>query len=100
MRTIDADYLKNLPFERLIHTDFGDTAVPIEEIDNAPTVITDSLYEAYCKLNDEEFEHSDSFTVKTPKGKIVKFVQFVIVSGICGDMRAKNLNSVPTVVQI
>lgn len=38
MRLIDADYLKNLPFERLIHTDFGDTAIPIEEIDNAPTV--------------------------------------------------------------
>lgn len=38
MRLIDADYLKNLPFERLIHTDFGETAIPIEEIDNAPTV--------------------------------------------------------------
>jgi hypothetical protein len=38
MRLIDADYLKNLPFERIIHTDFGDTAIPIEEIDNAPTV--------------------------------------------------------------
>jgi len=44
-------------------------------IDNAPTVITDSLYEAYCKMNDEEFEHTESFTVKTPKGKIVKFVK-------------------------
>lgn len=39
MRLIDADYLKNLPFERIIHTDFGDTAIPIEEIDNAPTII-------------------------------------------------------------
>lgn len=38
MRLIDADYLKNLPFEKMIHTDWGDTAVPIEEIDNAPTV--------------------------------------------------------------
>lgn len=38
MRLIDADALKNLPFERMIHTDFGDTAIPIEEIDNAPTV--------------------------------------------------------------
>lgn len=40
MRLIDADYIKNLPFERVIHTDFGDTAIPIEEIDNAPTVET------------------------------------------------------------
>ena len=38
MRLIDADALKNLPFHRLIHTDFGDTAVSFEEIDNAPTV--------------------------------------------------------------
>lgn len=38
MRLIDADELKNLPFERMIHTDFGETAIPIEEIDNAPTV--------------------------------------------------------------
>lgn len=38
MRLIDADALKNLPFERMIHTDFGDTAIPIEEIDNAPTI--------------------------------------------------------------
>ena len=38
MRLIDADELINLPFERMIHTDFGDTAIPIEEIDNAPTV--------------------------------------------------------------
>lgn len=35
---ISRSYLKNLPFERVIHTDFGDTAIPIEEIDNAPTV--------------------------------------------------------------
>lgn len=39
MRLIDADALKNLPFERMIHTDFGDTCVPIEEIDNAETII-------------------------------------------------------------
>ena len=38
MRLIDADALKNLPFHRLIHTDFGETAVSFEEIDNAPTV--------------------------------------------------------------
>ena len=38
MRPIDADALLNLPFERMIHTDFGDTAIPIEEIEAAPTV--------------------------------------------------------------
>lgn len=38
MRPIDADALLNLPFERMIHTDFGDTAIPIEEIEMAPTV--------------------------------------------------------------
>ena len=35
---ISRSYLQNLPFERVIHTDFGETAIPIEEIDNAPTV--------------------------------------------------------------
>ena len=34
---ISRSYLKNLPFERVIHTDFGETAIPIEEIENAPT---------------------------------------------------------------
>ena len=38
MRPIDADALLNLPFERMIHTDFGDTAIPIEEIEAAPTL--------------------------------------------------------------
>lgn len=38
MRLIDADALKDLPFNRLIHTDFGDTCVSFEEIDNAPTI--------------------------------------------------------------
>ena len=38
MRPIDADALMNLPFEKMIHTDFGDTAIPIEEIEMAPTV--------------------------------------------------------------
>ncbi len=38
MRLIDADALLNLPFEKMIHTDYGDTCVPIEEIEMAPTV--------------------------------------------------------------
>ncbi len=35
---ISRSYLKNLPFERVIHTDYGETAIPIEEIETAPTV--------------------------------------------------------------
>lgn len=54
MRLIDADYLKNLPFERVIHTDFGDTAIPIEEIDNAPTI--DDLSEYSDKLWQKAYE--------------------------------------------
>ena len=38
MRLIDADALKELPFHRLTHTDWGETCVSFEEIDNAPTV--------------------------------------------------------------
>ena len=44
-------------------------------IDNAPTVITNSVYEAYCAISDEEFEHSDSFWITTPKGKKNNFVK-------------------------
>lgn len=51
MRLIDADYIKNLPFERMIHTDFGDTAIPIEEIDNAPTVRFIDVFNNYTYLN-------------------------------------------------
>ena len=36
---ISRSALKELPFEKVIHTDFGDTAIPIEEIDNAPAVL-------------------------------------------------------------
>ena len=35
---ISRSALKELPFEKVIYTDFGDTAIPIEEIDNAPAV--------------------------------------------------------------
>lgn len=30
--------LMSLPFERLIHTDFGETAVPVEEVEKASPV--------------------------------------------------------------
>lgn len=56
MRLIDADYLKNLPFERMIHTDFGDTAISIEEIDNAPTITLDELDTYFKHLMDREEE--------------------------------------------
>ena len=69
MRLIDADYLKNLPFERMIHTDFGETAIPIEEIDNAQTVEarpqgeweegTQGYYCSKCDYYDQSyFEHN------------------------------------------
>lgn len=38
MRLVDADYLLSLPFHKMIHTDFGETGVPVEEIENAPTI--------------------------------------------------------------
>ena len=47
MRLIDADALMNLPFEKMIHTDYGDTCVPIEEIETAPTVEYPFYQEAY-----------------------------------------------------
>lgn len=54
MRLIDADYLKNLPFERMIHTDFGETAISIEEINNAPTITLDELDTYFKHLMDRE----------------------------------------------
>lgn len=67
---IRRSYLKNLPFERLIHTDFGETAIPIEEIDNAPTVPNEYMrgYEAaereYKRPQGEWlFDKENSFTI-------------------------------------
>jgi hypothetical protein len=54
MRLIDADEIKKLPFEKLIHTDFGDTCIPIEEIDYAPTVealLTNEEVKDFAKEN-------------------------------------------------
>ena len=67
MRLIDADTLK----EDL--TNMLDRMV--KSIDNAPTVITNPIYEAYCAISDAEFEHSDSFWIRTPKGKKINFVK-------------------------
>lgn len=71
-RLIDADELKSRT------TDYDEEGCRIWhewDIDNTPTVITNSVYEAYCALSDEEFEHSNSFWITTPKGKKFKFVK-------------------------
>ena len=80
MRLIDADALVN-EFLNVCRTEFeiknkcmADENV-LHLIHNAPTVITNSVYEAYCALSDEEFEHSDSFWITTPKGKKINFVK-------------------------
>ncbi len=79
MRLIDADKLPEHKFTRESAkgsdyirgwNDAIDTIV-----DNEPTVITNSVYEAYCALLDVEFEHSDSFWITTPKGKKINFVK-------------------------
>lgn len=54
MRLIDADYLKSLPFHQLIHTDYGDTCVSFEEIDNAPTVKPCENCDLYFKAMTKE----------------------------------------------
>ncbi len=42
-------------------------------IDQAPTVFTDAILEAYSKITDQEFEHSNGFWIMTPKGKKIYF---------------------------
>ena len=47
-----------------------------ELIDNAPTVepkLKDDIIEAFNLITDQEFEHSDSFWIITPKGKKIDF---------------------------
>lgn len=46
-----------------------------EIIDNAPAVnpFTDNIWEAYSKIMDMEFEHSNEFWIMTPKGKKIYF---------------------------
>jgi hypothetical protein len=79
MRLIDADKLPEHKFtiESAKGSDYmrgwNDAIDAI--VDNEPTVITNSVYEAYCALLDEEFEHSDSFWITTPKGKKINFVK-------------------------
>ena len=58
----------------------GRKTIPTEEvldiIDNAPTVepkLKDDIIEAFNLITDQEFEHSDSFWIETPKGKKIEF---------------------------
>ena len=53
---ISRSYLKNLPFERQIHTDFGETAIPIEELDNAPSVNPCDNCDLYFKATTKEID--------------------------------------------
>lgn len=48
----------------------------LHDIDNAPTVepkLKDDIIEAFNLITDQEFEHSDSFWIVTPKGKKIEF---------------------------
>ena len=47
----------------------------LELIDLAPAAISDSVYEAYCAMNDTELENTVSLEITTPKGKTVRFVK-------------------------
>lgn len=78
---ISRSYLKNLPFERVIHTDFGDTAIPIEEIDNAPTV------EAYTGTDLIEENKKGFNTAKRlyerPQGEWIDYNAYYKTCSIC-----------------
>lgn len=53
-------------------------AITEKDIDNAPTVepkFKDDIIEAFNQITDQEFEHSDSFWIETPKGKKIEFVK-------------------------
>lgn len=71
---ISRSYLKNLPFERVIHTDFGDTAIPIEEIDNAPAVETKELTPLVNKVVEVLPELTDAIIDVLPEivSKLIK----------------------------
>lgn len=45
-------------------------------INNAPTVepkLKDDIIEAFNQITDQEFEHTDTFWIETPKGKKIEF---------------------------
>lgn len=81
MRLVDADALKKAIKEDLAE---GDNSVNLEYcnametaldiINNAPT-ISEGLYEAYCRMNDAELEHTERLSFFNSKGEIVGFVK-------------------------
>ena len=81
MRLIDADkFKKDLLKLWDYNTVDGITATTvlkqvISDLDNATTVspFTDDILEAYSKITDQEFEHSNRFWIITPKGKKIEF---------------------------
>ena len=78
MRLIDADALRQEIFFHRFSVAILDNEHAVlnevfDKIDTAPTVITNGAYEALCTITDQEFEHSDGFWVKTPKGKKIYF---------------------------
>lgn len=72
MRLGDLDALKKAYFNAIEKSSIGEVSI-VNLIDNAPTVITNDIYEALCQITDQEFEHSDGFWIITPKGKKIYF---------------------------
>lgn len=79
MRLINADALNQYKFgEGLMassYADGWDDAIDAIMKD-APTVepkLKDDIVEAFNLITDQEFEHSDSFWIITPKGKKIEF---------------------------
>lgn len=91
---ISRSYLKNLPFERVIHTDFGETAIPIEEIDNAPTALFPLTVKINGKVTDEDIENLKqlmkdykpqflNLETERPQGKFVEMLKDRILKSVC-----------------
>lgn len=78
MRLGDLDALKLDLAKEIKTNDMGLWLKILLVIDNAPTVepkFKDDIIEAFNLITDQEFEHSDSFWIETPKGKKIEFVK-------------------------
>lgn len=80
MRIIDADDLKKAIYSDLGLGDTGNAEYQnglqdcYNLIDNVPT-ISEGLYEAYCRMNDAELEHTERLSFFNSKGELVGFVK-------------------------
>ena len=101
MRLIDADDLKKAIYSDLGLGDTGNVEYQsglqdcYNLIDNVPT-ISEGLYEAYCRMNDAELEHTEKLSFSNSKGEIVGFIKerpqgkwitidaFVVKCSVCG----------------